>query len=178
MTCSELLLRDFIPLVCGNNPKPDWWESFMSEYAELKGDTRSKSLLLLQKEINVIEEDLFLIEKIVNQINIYWDERLCDILRGDPFYYDFEYANDDNLQNELQLTINIARNKLAEKNELMHELDEMSDKEDNKPLTEMDFMVQIQSFANWQGFDIPIETTSVKKYLAIQKLFTLQNKAA
>lgn len=176
MTCSELLLKDFIPLVCGAD-KPDWWEEFMSEYAELKGDTRSKSLLILHRDIATIEQDLILIEQIVNQLANYYDERLGEMLR-DKFDYDFEYKNDETLPNELQLTINMARNKLAEKNELVHELDEMAEDEDGKPLTEMDFLVQIQSYAEWQGFDIPIESTSVKKYLAIQKLFTIRNKAA
>jgi hypothetical protein len=176
MTCGQLMLRDFITYVCNDN-KPDWWESLMSEYAELKGDTRSKSLLLLHRDIATIEQDIVLIERIVNQMANFYDERLGEMLRND-FDYDFEYRNDETLPNELQLTINIARNKLVEKNEMLSELGEMEDKETDKPISEIDFMVQIQSYAKWQGFAIPIDNTTVKQYLAIQKLYNLSNKPA
>lgn len=174
MDCDTLTLKEFIKFTCSPE-KPEWWVDFMNEYADLKGDNRTKSFLMLQRSIAEIELDLSLIQAIVNQLNTNYDERLGEILRKD-FGYDFEYKEGETLANELQITVNMARIKLAEKNELLSQLEEMTGKEDAKPLKEIDFMVQIRSFAKWQGFAIPLDTTTVTEYLSIQRLYNLENK--
>ena len=99
MTCDTLILKEFIKITCSPE-KPEWWHDFMIEYADLKGDNKTKSFLILQRNIAKIEFDLSLIELAVNQIANNYDERLGELLRTE-FGYDFEYKEGESLPGEL-----------------------------------------------------------------------------
>lgn len=174
MNCETLMLSEFIKIVCEVVPQPDYWLDILDEYATLKNDHNTKALFELQRDIAVIEYDLFLIEQIVNQLSKYWSFELGKLLRKE-FGYEFEYKNDDGLTLELEQTIQEARGKLMEKSEMLFELEQLKP-QTTKKITEMEYLVQIKSYEQWYGQPIPLKTTSIKEYLSIQLLYNMQRK--
>lgn len=164
-TCASLPMAKFVKclvaaqydLVGGVNA----WDIIFNEYLTLSGDESISQLLSLLKSIAIVSNRLQLIEIIVNQMAVKPIPELAEQLRNMGFR--FQYT--ENLERDLQLTINQAKGYLLKLQQDQKELEDLR-KSEGGPATEQDYEMQYSAIEQFKGVSVDPETYTVSRYCA------------
>ena len=172
-TCANLPMAKFVKCLVASRYDlvggEKQWEIIFNEYLILSGDESIGQLLSLLKSIAILSNRLQLIEIIVNQMAIKPIPELAEQLRNMGFR--FQYT--DNLERDLQLTINQAKGYLLKLQQDQKELEDLR-KSDGGPVTEQDYELQYSAIEQFKGVPIDPETYTVARYCADVKRMKLQ----
>lgn len=172
-TCANLSMAKFVKclvaaqyeLVGGNTA----WDIIFNEYLTLSGDESIGQLLSLLKSIAIVSNRLQLIEIIVQQMAIKPIPELAEQLRVMGFR--FQYS--DNLERDLELTINQAKGYLLKLQQDQKELEDLR-KSEGGPATEQDYEMQYSALEQFKGVSIDPDTYTVARYCADVKRMKIQ----
>lgn len=137
------------------------WDTIFNEYLTLSGDESISQLLSLLKSIAIVSNRLQLIEIIVNQMVIKPIPELAEQLRSMGFR--FQYT--ENLERDLQLTINQAKGYLLKLQQDQKELEDLR-KSEGGPATEQDYEMQYSAIEQFKSVSVDPETYTVSRYCA------------
>lgn len=151
-------------LVCGDTSLvggEQAWETIFQEYLTLSGDSSISQLLTLLKSIAVLTYRIELIEILVNEMAV---RPIPDIAaRLQKMGFRFPYT--DNLERDLQGTVNQARTELLRLQQDQKELEDLR-KTDGKAATEQDYEMQYSAIEQFKGVSIDPDTYMVARYAA------------
>lgn len=177
-SCSDLPLYNFIQVLVNddkemlyNRPNKAWykqadldaiWDKIFLEYIEESGDSRSKTVLELMKDISVVSNKLNIIQNCINLLASITDVKdyqpTIETLRKYGFRYEF---SNETLVNDLNKVVKSARQLIIKREELNNELSAINKTEESKA-TEKDFYVHLANIS--EHFINPKETT-VMQYI-------------
>lgn len=164
-TCANLPMAIFVQ--CLVNAKLDLvggeqaWETISQEYSSLIDHEAASQYLTLLKSIAVLTYRIELIEILVNEMA---SRPIPDIAaRLQKMGFRFPYT--DNLERDLQATINQARTELLRLQQDQKELEDLR-KTDGKAATEQDYEMQYSAIEQFKGVSIDPDTYMVARYAA------------
>lgn len=175
-TCATLPMAKFVKCIVKSEYDvvggEDAWNKIFDEYLTLSDDGSISQLLALLKSIAILTNKIQLVETIVNTMANKPIPELADQLRA----MGFRFSYGENLQQDLQATINQAKSWLLKLQQDQKELEELR-KSDGKAATEQDYEMQYSAIEQFKGVGIDPEKYTVGRYIADIKRMKLQSQA-
>jgi hypothetical protein len=188
LSCSELPLFNFIKIVVNDDtsylysePKKPWnkpvdlpalWEGIFNEYSALSGNKQNAHILSLIKEITVLNNKLLIIQEAVSYLSHTFDVRLCNMLRGMGFLFQY---NPDSMMNDLKLTISSAKRIIIQKQQAEKEFSALD--QDKSKVTEKDYNALLTQLSKYMKFKIDPKQTSVLDFVNYIEAFNQEHKS-
>lgn len=187
-SCEELPLYNFIKIVCGGSIA-DWlvidksvktelwelseiWEQISAEYSELSGDTQSRHVLGLVKEITLLNNKIYIIESAVHVLRTNYEVKLLDLLRSYGFIYPY---TPESMQNDLDFTLTSAKKLVFNRREKEAEYGKLTES-NNEKSTEKDFFMLIAALNKFLGYRMDAKEISVLEFAMNLNLYQEYNK--
>ncbi len=151
----------------GNNM--DLWVDLLSEYQVLRGDTiDAVEQLRLDREINVLQSHLQIVESCVNVLEFKWSETCATALNRLGYNFNPPTHIPNEYRNHLQMVINLSKTRFVELRQLIAQLDTAKKKPVKTPTREYyeDTLINIEQF---QRVNYSLETLTVYKFTMLEK---------
>lgn len=173
-SCSDLPMYYFIKAVCtGDISRIENWEEIYSEYALLSKDTHQLHLLAVLKDISVLTNKIILIEAIVQQLAIRYNDELATILASNGF----PIKQSEHYERDLRMIITRAKAMLIRKNDRLKELEGIQSKKGDA-VKESDYDAVMVELSKFMGYRLDTHIVTVSEYCAIMNKYKASLKNA
>lgn len=183
--CSSLPMENFLCCLCEKNLKAliiegyatdavlnETWIIILSEYHELKGDAENNDQWVLSRDVTVLQNHLFLLDKCVEFLKVRWSDSVADSVR--KLGYTFNPPNKENYFIELDRVVNKSKTRYIHLKQLIKQLAEQIGKIGDKPPQREYFDTMLINFEEMQKVSYSMETIPVLKYVQLEKKYFRQ----
>lgn len=169
---SDMLMSDFIAVICGKIKEPSNWETLFNEYQSLLKEEKSDKILYLLKDISYNQNKVFIIQSLCYSLSLRYNDAIASELRSlNPR---FTYHNNDKLKKELQLTMSQTKSLLALIKNKKDELKKIQSNHKQPKLTDWDS--QFVYLTKFMGVKMNAKNTTVSEYCNAINLIKEANK--
>ena len=169
---SDMLMYDFIAIICGKQKEPKNWDDLFNEYQSLLKEEKSDTVLYLLKDISYNQNKIFIIQSLCYALSLRYSKDIADELRSiNPR---FKYENNDKLNKELQLTMSQAKALSALVKNKKEELKRIQSGHKQPKLTDWDS--QFVYLTKFMGVKMNAKNTTVSEYCNAINLIKEANK--
>lgn len=165
-TVKTLTMGKFIAYITGEEKPCENWEQILSDYFTLSGNILAKKSLYLQREIQFIKNEIYIIQLCVNALSRSYSQKICDKLKAKGFRFAF---TPDTYINDMNNVVSQSKHKVLRLHQLEAELKELGGS--GKPAQAEDFYENISELSKFQGYQLNPNTITVSEYCAILKRF-------
>lgn len=147
------------------------WENIFSEYMSLSKDGTQNHLLGVIKEIAILENKLFLIQTIVDELSKEWNEALAKCLNALGFRYKYTL---ETLEKDLKLTVTNAKSLILRLDQRKNDLKALQSGSSSP--TESDFDALLIELSKFMGYRINTKEVTISEFIALQNNYKAANK--
>lgn len=165
-TVKTLTMDKFITYITGDEKPCENWEQILSDYFTLSGNLLARKSLYLQREIQFLKNEIYIIQLCVNTLSRSYSVKICDKLKAKGFRFPF---TPDTYINDMNTVVAQSKHKVLRAHQLEVELKELGST--GKPAQAEDFYENISELSKFQGYQLNPSTLTVSEYCAILKRF-------
>lgn len=183
-TCSDLSLYLFVKVLTTSETKwliksgkptdkqlKEAWDKIFAEYSLLSENKQQNYLLNLLREYYTIPNRLAIIQTIVDNLAIKYDEDLINLLRQLGFRHSY---TPDTMSKDLQLTVTQSKGLILKHRALYDDLERLQSTSTKAESNDYDII--LSELSKYQGYRLDPKQITVSEFCAIVKNFKRDNK--
>ena len=175
-----LLHNDFSVLRRSGNPSQrelsQAWEHLYMEYCDLSGDNQQRRILMISREVGLLESKLLMIQSAVMVLSIRYSQKMVDLLHQIGYNYTIDPSDPVRYMETLERILKKSKIITVSLEQKRYEYEQLTNEIKGEPLTEQYFEELMVELSRFLGDFIRTRDVTVTEFIAIRKRFDKEIK--